>query len=228
MRFEQAMNILPHQWSNSSMSYVFHRDDPGCIPGGCAFLQRLQKSNNCFIHTAIMLQYCLMSRSNGAKAGAIIDAKVFIRDISSSLGLYLFNQGGKASDIFNEIVDGNHKFHQTHFDKIDAEWLKTHGPGILAFGIRNETLVFGSNENLVYKGTPLGHVGSLHSVLIIGVRMEGNSRYFLVQNWWTIQQVVEIREDYAIASLGRAFFITTRNLIVREGLPWTKKKYDQF
>lgn len=57
--------------------------------------------------------------------------------------------------------------------------------------------------------------------------MEGNSRHFLVQNWWPDQQVVEIREDYAIASNGQAFFTKNQNLIVQESIPWTKKKYGQ-
>ena len=31
----------------------------------------------------------------------------------------------------------------------------------------------------------------------------------------------------AIASNGQAFFIKNQNLIARESLPWTKKKYGQ-
>ncbi len=131
------------------------------------------------------------------------------------------------SEVFKEIVLGDPEFYRAEFNQIDAQWLKSYGPGVLTFGVRNETLVFGSSESLTYSGIPTGHVGSFHSVLIIGVRMEGGLRHFLVQNWWPEQQAVEIREDYANASNGRAFFIKDQNLIVREGLPWTKKKYGQ-
>ena len=228
MTFEQALEILPQQWSKSSTSYIFYRDDPGCIDGNCVFLQRVQLTKNCFIHAAAMLQYCLMSRSKrNAQTGAIIDIKVFIRDISRSLEPYIFDKGGKISEVFNEIVLGDPKFHWTEFKDIDAQWLKNYGPGVLTFGVRNETLVFGSNESLIYRGIPTGEIGSFHSVLIIGVRMERDSRLFLIQNWWPEQQVVEIREDYAIASNGKAFFIKDQDLIVREGLPWTKQKYGE-
>ena len=44
-----AMAILPPQWSSSSTSYVFYRDDPGYINGDCVLLQRVQKAKKCFI-----------------------------------------------------------------------------------------------------------------------------------------------------------------------------------
>ncbi len=210
------------------MSYIFYRDDPGCIDGDCLIRQRYQKSGSCFIHTAIMLQYCLMSRSNKTRnAGAIVDMRVFVRDISSSVELFILNRGGKVPDIFKEIVHGDPKFHLIKIEEIDAELLKTYGPGLLTFNIFNETLVFGNNETLVYQGIPTGKITSCHSVLIIGVRMEGSSRQFLVQNWWSRQQVVVMSEDYVMASLGQAYFIKTQNLVVREGLPWTKKQFGQ-
>ena len=42
--FDQAMEILPPKWSSSSTSYVFYRDDPGCINGDRVLLQRVQKA----------------------------------------------------------------------------------------------------------------------------------------------------------------------------------------
>ncbi len=51
---------------------------------------------------------------------------------------------------------------------------------------------------------------------------------FFVQNWWEKQQFVEISLNYAYASSGKAYFIKTQNLTVREGLPWTKQLYDYF
>ncbi len=151
--------------------------------------------------------------------------KVFLRDISGGLERYILNRGGKVEDIFKEIVHGDPGLHQLKFEEIDAELLKNYGPGVLTLRIMNETLVFGNTETLVYKGIPTGHLANPHSMLIIGVRMEGNSRRFLVQNWWTRQQVVEISEDYLKASAGKAYFIKTQNLVVREGLPWTKKRF---
>ncbi len=132
------------------------------------------------------------------------------------------------SDVINEIVHGSPEYQSTKFDKIDAEWMKTYGPGVLTFNILNETNVFGRNVTLVYQGIPTGNETQSHSVLIIGVRMEGSLRHFLVQNWWTQHQIVEIREDYATASGGKAYFIKAKNLVVREGIPWTKKTYGQF
>jgi hypothetical protein len=211
------------------MSYVFHRDDPGCLDGDCVFRRRVQKSGICFIYAAIMQQYCLTSRSSETRnAGAVVDMKVFNGDISSMLELYIFNQGGKVSDVINEIVHGDPELQFTEFNKIDAEWMKTYGPGVLTFKIMNQTNVFGRNISLVYQGTPTGDRGQSHSVPIIGVRMDGISRHSWVQNWWTQHQIVEIREDYATASDGKAYFIKAINLVVREGIPWTKRTYGQF
>jgi hypothetical protein len=228
MTFDQALKILPHQWSNSSTSYVFYRDDPSCMDGGCAILQRVQLTKSCFIQAAVMLQHCLMSRFKiSAQAGAIIDIKVFIRDFSRSLEPFILNRGSFMSDVFKEIVLGDPRFFLKEIKQIDARWLEIYGPGVLTFRVLNETLIFGSSKSLVYAGKPTGHFSGRHSVIIIGVRMEGNSRHFLVQNWWSDHQVVEMREDYAIELKGQALFIKNQNLIVREGLPWTKKKYGQ-
>jgi hypothetical protein len=224
MKFEQAMKILPRQWSNSSLSYVFYRDDPGCTDGDCLLIQRVQRSGNCFIHAAIMLQYCLMSRSNKTiNAGAIVDIRVFIRDISGSLEPYILNRGGQVSDVFKEIVQGDPELYPIALNEMDATFLKTYGPVVLTF----EMSIFGSHDNLVYKGIPAGHTNRFHSVLIIGIRMEGNSSLFLAQNWWTTQQIVEISREYASESMGKAYFIKDKALVIRNGLPWTKKKYGQ-
>lgn len=228
MTFDQALDILPHQWSNSSTSYVFYRDDPRCIDGRCVILQRVQLTKSCFIQAAVMLQHCLMSRSKiSAQAGAIIDMKVFIRDFSRSLEPFILNQGGLVSDVFKEIVVGDPGFFLKKINEIDARWLEIYGPGVLTFRFLNETLILGSSKSLVYAGNETGQFSGRHSVIIIGVRMEGNSRHFLVRNWSPDQQVVEIREDYLNASNGKAFFVKNQNLSVREGLPWNKKKYGQ-
>ena len=42
---------------------------------------------------------------------------------------------------------------------------------------------------------PTDRCAGYHSMLIIGVRMEGASR-FLVQNWWRRHQFVEISQEY--------------------------------
>ncbi len=88
--------------------------------------------------------------------GAIVDIKVFIRDLSTGLEPYILNRGGKVSDIFKELVNENPQYLVTPLNRIDAELLKTYGPGLFEFDLLNETLVFGMNETLVYKGIPTG------------------------------------------------------------------------
>ena len=49
---------------------------------------------------------------------------------------------------------------------------------------------------LSFTNSPNGEVIGLHSIVMLGIRNEGSSRIFLLQNWCREKQFVEVSEDY--------------------------------
>ena len=71
---------------------------------------------------------------------------------------------------------------------------------------------------------------SFHSMLVVGVRVEGASRRFLVQNWLARQQFIEISQEYLKAlPFGGPFLhaMAARPHAIRAGFARPARRYEE-
>ncbi len=90
---------------------------------------------------------------------------------------------------------------------------------------------FGVAGKLVYTEIPdqnCNHCpADMHTMLIIGMRWEGESRRFLVQNWWTDHQFVELDQNFLEKCAALAYFVFLPQYEILKGLPQTRALYDE-
>jgi hypothetical protein len=87
--------------------------------------------------------------------------------------------------------------------------MNKYGPALVScFRVHED---FNDLNVLTHKGITKGEYVGLHSMLIIGYRhdAENNKDYFLLQNWWTSKQFIEIDLAYLKACKPLIYFVET-------------------
>lgn len=67
-----------------------------------------------------------------------------------------------------------------------------------------------------------------HAMVLVGTRFDGTHWYFLLQNWWSEMQFVEVRGDYLMASRAQIIFAEREQLTIGDSvglLPIILAKY---
>ena len=62
-------------------------------------------------------------------------------------------------------------------------------------------------------------------MVVLGVRKEGKSRMFLLQNWWQDKQFVEVSEEYMSYMDCDVFFVCTPQTFEGDRLPSYSDKF---
>jgi hypothetical protein len=108
---------------------------------------------------------------------------------------------------------------------ISQETFDNYGPGLLCmFEIFDN---FFKEGVLSYVDCPLRHFVGYHCMVVLGVRMEGQSRMFLLQNWWSDRdkQFVEVSNEYLESMDCSLCFVATPQTFVRDCLPSYADKF---
>jgi hypothetical protein len=201
------------QWIDPLSSYVCHRDDPDILPVNRehVLLQRVVEKLPCYMHAPVIMQHYLITKySKSKREPAIFDIVKYIRESFDRPQLFehIFEDEGMPSYCFLRIIlDPKIVTTIVDLDSIDAAYLRRSGPVLLSeFYICDD---FAHDGRLVYDH-PTRNVDTdedadgcirSHAMLIIGVRAEGSSRRFLVQNWWRHYQFLEMSMEYLHAHM---------------------------
>jgi hypothetical protein len=84
---------------------------------------------------------------------------------------------------------------------------------------------------LVYAGDSGARCPNFHAMLVVGVRGEGASRRFLVQNWWRRQQFLEISQEYlqTLPHGGPTMYaVTSHSIGIRPGFARPARRYEEW
>jgi hypothetical protein len=154
LTFAKAM-VLP-QWSNPHTSYIFHRDDPSIVNRRNVLIQRVQKSNNCYIHASTMAQHYAIAKHNKTNMDhEILDITGFVKSSFGPIKLqeYIFrNVGSDTIKFLRSILHRDSEVISYSISSFDLkeDMLQKYGPAIVASFMVDDK--FGANGNLVYTG----------------------------------------------------------------------------
>ncbi len=168
------------------------------------------------------------------------------------------NEGTSSLDLLESISGSAMDSDMILYGDVDEATLRKHGPVLLSefpvcddFGT-DDRLVFdlsvcnqptpdgrtafvgcdhtSSEDRLIYTGDDGPRCPKVHSMLVVGVRTEGASRRFLVQNWWRRQQFIEISQEY-LETLPQAgpfmYVVTAPQHVLRAGFARQARRYEE-
>ena len=218
--FEQFCGEL-NQWSTSSTSntkrYIFHKDCERVNNKDWVLKQRSQLSGLCYIHAPDVLQHYLVSMNSQKEVG-MVDISKLIRETftSAELEAHIFNDcGGSSLVMLKRILEkgSRHIKIGSTFPEILCDSLETYGPGLVSgFEVYEDFL---NNNVHCHAGIPVGEVVGLHSMVLIGFRVDSaGETYFLLQNWWKRKQFVEVDEEYFDYSDSTVYFVRTPQMAI--------------
>ena len=212
LSYESFLRCVP-AWLKPD-AYVFHQDESG--KWRVQLRQRVQESGLCYMHAPVVMQSYLISwNSRNAKHPPeceMLDMRRYILSYFSSKELnkhIVTDDGGSSFDYLKKILEqGSKVFHVESADDISASLMEQYGPGLVfqfqvfpEFQLPGRLTYLEESEEEKYVGR--------HSMLLIGVRMEGNQKVFLLQNWWRNKQFVEVSCRYLKACDARVAFVRT-------------------
>ena len=194
-------------------SYIFLEDDSWkwrILPR-----QRVQESSLCYMHAPVVLQSYLISwNSRNAEIFPeceMLDIRRYILENFSPENLrdhIIRDEGGHSLDYLQSILEpGSKVFHADSTDMISPELIKNFGPALVyQFKVYEDFKLPG---RLSYLEKPSDEFIGRHSMVLIGVRTEGDRKVFLLQNWWRKKQFIEVSDTYLMACDARVAFVQT-------------------
>ena len=149
----------------------------------------------------------------------MIDIKKFVaRNLDrAQLWRHFFLLGGNSTEILRCILTPNSDMAISNLDGINPSLMKKYGPGLMThFRVHCDFL----DENIhVHTGVPTGAYVGDHSMLLIGVKGSGESKMFLVQNWWRNKQFVQVSFTYMEQCTPAVYFVRTPQTDVPNQFP---------
>jgi hypothetical protein len=127
---------------------------------------------------------------------------------TSKLEDHIFHDKGSSSETFLEsILQPNSLLLPIAVSRITQNDFTTYGPALVAhFKVFDDLY---RSKSCTFDEVPVKRVyKGLHAMVLIGMR-EGNSRFFLLQNWWKNRQFIEVSENYLEHSGTTIYFIKT-------------------
>jgi hypothetical protein len=158
----------------------------------------------------------------------------------------LRGEGTSSRHVLQMILEPDSSLKSVTYRDIDAAMLSAHGPAVLDgfavcddFGAEDGRLVYDLAQcnlsrpaaapryvgcehvdlefRLAYSGDEPERCARSYAMLIVGVRTQGPSRRFLVQNWWRRLQLLEISAEYLetlpSANFGALFVLTPQRAL---------------
>jgi len=196
--------------------HLFSEEEfPGYVKENVYFLKnpkakaQRQNSGLCYMHAPAMLQHYKICESlPGEKRPPMIDLLKFVKEhfTPGQLRQHLFEDRGRSSDEFLEsILEPGTKFaHAGH----PAKLFQAYGPGLVSHFEVHEDF----QDSTVHKhyGEPKGDLTGLHAMVLVGHRTdELGKQYYLLQNFWTGKQFVEVDKEYLENCNANIIFVTS-------------------
>jgi len=207
--FAQSLAAL-NGWKNDEDVFIFYRDDKVVASKSDGIVQRVSEEGLSYLHAPVVLQRCLIAkyRRDNFPVEMIDITKFVSRHLDNNqLDRHLFFRGGNSREILGCILTPDSEMEIGPTDEIDPSLMKEHGPGLMMqFRVHSDFM----DENvLVHTGIPTGSYVGDHSMLLIGVKGSGDSKMFLVQNWWRKKQFVQISVTYMKHCMPAIYFVKT-------------------
>jgi hypothetical protein len=221
LHYSRALRVLS-SWGETSDTYIFF--DDACGKWSVARIQRVQHSGLCYMHAPVVLQSYLVSKNAWNQKfptlSSMIDISNFIvtqftpRDLCSHI---VDDEGGTSFDFLERILEPGSIITDVPASSVDKSMLERYGPALVHQFIVHED--FKILSSLSYLNLPYGTVIGRHSMLLVGVRTQGNKKVFLLQNWWAKQQFVEVSSDYFTTCKGQIAFVETPQTRIPSAFP---------
>ena len=218
--FQDFLRAAP-VWTDTEASYVFHVANELPLPQ-----RREPASGRCHVHAAIVLQRYLVSLRRPDEAG-MIDMVKLMRETWSAADVSrnaLFNTGGNSELMTRTILEPGSALHMSDPAQY-ANHLRTYGPGLVSIFVVHAD--FAAADKVSFDGTPEGRRLGSHAMLLIGARRDAatGKEWFLLQNWWTRSQFVEVSGKYLQQCCPRVSFVTTPQTRIPGGFATHKHLY---
>jgi hypothetical protein len=175
-----------------------------------ALVERFQLSGGlCYMHARIVLQHYLVAMQRYDHV-PMLDLALYLRRFMSSNDLKTYfwdNIGGDSKQFLKSILLPNS---DTICESLESELLQAlheYGPGLVQ-GFQVED-AFIKSRNWQYLGRRKGEFIGLHSMVLVGIRKEGQSFRFLLQNWWKFKPFVEVDISYMNSCEAVVRFVVT-------------------
>lgn len=210
--FAQAIAGLD-EWKSDENTYIFYRDDEFVKKRSDAIVQRVDSADStslCYLQAPAVLQRCLIAKYSQADGPVgMLDINQYLSKNMNSDQLFrhFFTRGGNSIEILRSILTPGSYVDIIDIYGINVDVIKRYGPGLITrFKVYSDFL----NENVhVHSGLPTGTFIGDHCMLLVGVKGSGESKTFLVQNWWRKKQYIQISRSYLIACLPIVYFVHT-------------------
>ena len=205
---------------------------------GSKFIQRVQRSGNCFLHAPAVVQSYLIK---GEKRIQVIDICKYARHSfnSEKVSRYIVgDSGGNACLEFLAMLD-KERVVMSKYDDVEEtsnctcncpnymfHMLRTCGPALVHCFVVDENFKTATAKRVNGHELELpcftGRVkndsfAEKHAMALVGMRKVGDTWRFLLQNWWPDLQLVEMTGEYLKSSEARLVFaIQDQNRIPKE------------
>ncbi len=162
------------------------------------------------LQAPVVLQRCLMAKYR-QKDGPfeMIDIKNFVSNHlnSDQLLCHFYMQCCTSVEILRSILPPGSRKEYSGFSSIDPSFMKKYGPGLVTdFRVYSDFL---DESVLVHDGLVTGTYVGRHSMLLVGVKGTGESKIFMLQNWWRKKQFVQVSTSYLAYCLPLIYFVRT-------------------
>lgn len=164
----------------------------------------IQESNVCAVYSAVMF-YNYLAQVDGQETVAPEELMRRSWDRDMLVKHILWDEGFCSVGTLTELLSkkDSYKLQQSSTVATDVE---QHGLGLLSsFRVHED---FSACDQTSFEGMPSGKEWGLHAMLIVGYRddMRTNTRWFLVQNWWSRMPFCEMTLTYIENCGGQVYF----------------------
>uniref|UniRef100_A0A7S0Q832 Uncharacterized protein n=1 Tax=Cryptomonas curvata TaxID=233186 RepID=A0A7S0Q832_9CRYP len=130
---------------------------------------------------------------------------------------HFFHHCGASIEILRIILAPGSCIEIHGISDIDPNIIKKYGPGLITrFRVHSDFLDEGI---LVHSDLPTGTFVGYHSMLLVGVKGSGESKTFMVQNWWRKKQFVQVSASYMLDCLPLIYFVWTPQTEIENRCP---------
>ena len=200
------------EWGPKS-SFVVFRDHMLLKDKPHAYVERIQLSGLCYMHAPVILQHYLVAMFS-SETVPMLDMAIYLKKHISAEGLerrIWRNEGGSSLAFLEQILiqDPASNFLPCPWDdeaKIES-CLKKYGPALIScFKVED---AFDSDKP-THIGPRAGKPTGIHAMVLVGIRKQGKTIRYLVQNWWKKKAFVEMDREYLRSCGGILNFVMTK------------------
>ncbi|KAI3662540.1 hypothetical protein MP638_000650 [Amoeboaphelidium occidentale] len=175
-----------------------------------AYAERVQLSGLCYMHAPVILQHYLVAM-HSEKQVPMLDMAVYLKKYMPAESLedrIWKNQGGDSEAFLRQILlkQPAPKLLPRSGSQEMESYLKSFGPALISRFSVEEAF---DSEEWQHLGPSTEATMGKHAMVLVGIRQEGGSTRYLVQNWWEKKAFVETDGAYLAAREALINFVQT-------------------